>query len=545
MYHNRAYSDVNEALPSLLYMLESEGEEIGSRAGRTLELTHIGITLENPCDREILLPARKANIAAQIAETMWVLAGRDDLEFLSHYLPRALDFSDDGETWRAGYGARLRRWEDHGHPQTIDQWRWLVGHLKEDRASRRAVMSIWDPVVDTAPGTDIPCNNWLSFLSRNGHLDLHVALRSNDVIWGWSGINQFEWSALLEITAGMVGALPGSLHFSTTSFHIYEHHWAKSAKIRDHAHPTSGLLRPSPQFDASVVDRDFDRLEDLMKSWFVIEEMIRNGYCPDGVVEAFTEPMLRSWLRVLQWWWSGDRGYLSALVGTRLEQATHYAVQPPERAKTSDLRISVVTEATRLITQNRSDVVREALKAVGSVRVADVKAEDLPRFRDLLRNPPKPSAFIEEVIRLHNEKDAAYGSSWKRRGEMLGIMANIARKVDRLGNGETADETSADTATDLLVYLAKYAAWLQDESSSDTTATANDVLRKVDLETQGVLRDQTATEEFLRKEFDTLEQAVTSQHHDVKVAVVSNMLHEAYRLARFLGEDDYRGADLD
>jgi hypothetical protein len=58
---------------------------------------------------------------------------------------------------------------------------------------------------------------------------------------------------------------------------------------------------------------------------------------------------------------------------------------------------------------------------------------------------------------------------------MLGIMANIARKIDRLGGGATADETSADTAIDLLVYLAKYRWWLTEEMGHPTPGTGTNI----------------------------------------------------------------------
>lgn len=69
--------------------------------------------------------------------------------------------------------------------------------------------------------------------------------------------------------------------------------------------------------------------------------------------------------------------------------------------------------------------------------------------------------------RLHRAKDAAYGNAWKKRGEVIGVMANIARKVDRLdaviaGAPPTQDESLFDTAADLLVYSLKYQAYLAD-----------------------------------------------------------------------------------
>ena len=75
--------------------------------------------------------------------------------------------------------------------------------------------------------------------------------------------------------------------------------------------------------------------------------------------------------------------------------------------------------------------------------------------------------FREAVARLHRAKDAAYRDAWKRRGEVISILANIARKVDRLGYGldgahATAGESWPDTVADLLVYCLKYQAYLAD-----------------------------------------------------------------------------------
>jgi hypothetical protein len=75
--------------------------------------------------------------------------------------------------------------------------------------------------------------------------------------------------------------------------------------------------------------------------------------------------------------------------------------------------------------------------------------------------------FREAVARLHRAKDAAYQDAWKRRGEVISILANIARKVDRLEYGldgapATPDESWVDTAVDLLVYCLKYQAYLAD-----------------------------------------------------------------------------------
>lgn len=274
------FRNVSTALPKLMDAVLEKGDEVGSRNGRTMELPFTHITLTHPHERYIMTPHRKAALPAQIAETMWILAGRNDIEWLSHYLPRAAEFSDDGKTWRGGYGPRLRDFGGDGiNPLSgngVDQLKHVVELLNNDPVTRRAVIGIYDPVVDTDPGKDIPCNDFIQFMSRLGKLDMHVFIRSNDLMWGWSGINAFEWSALQEIVAGLVGVQVGQLHFSISSLHLYDQHWNKASKIAEAGSAYSVVDATVPfAFHAELADLDL-RIE----RWFEIEERIRTGQLP-------------------------------------------------------------------------------------------------------------------------------------------------------------------------------------------------------------------------------------------------------------------------
>ncbi|GIE90739.1 hypothetical protein Are01nite_72190 [Actinoplanes regularis] len=105
----------------------------------------------------------------------------------------------------------------------------------------------------------------------------------------------------------------------------------------------------------------------------------------------------------------------------------------------------------------------------GTVRL-DLDAQTLTVL-DPGSSPRKESSavttFRAAVSDLHRAKDASYGNSWKRRGEQISIMANIARKVDRLNIVATkleiaVDENTIDTAVDLYVYTLKYLSYLAD-----------------------------------------------------------------------------------
>lgn len=75
------------------------------------------------------------------------------------------------------------------------------------------------------------------------------------------------------------------------------------------------------------------------------------------------------------------------------------------------------------------------------------------------------SEVVEVLDRLHRAKSQAYGDAWRKRGEVLSIFCNIARKYDRLqvgtdGAEATTAETELDTVADLAVYACKYVTWL-------------------------------------------------------------------------------------
>lgn len=81
-------------------------------------------------------------------------------------------------------------------------------------------------------------------------------------------------------------------------------------------------------------------------------------------------------------------------------------------------------------------------------------------------------AIVDLLERLHRHKDAAYGDAWRKRGEVIAIFGNMARKYDRLLVAFTEDRAAAaeplgDTVADLCVYAAKYLTWIADEHPGD------------------------------------------------------------------------------
>lgn len=304
-----AFRNIDTAFVGMLGRLLASGEGAESRNGPTLELVAQTIAIERPTERFLFSSGRNNNPFAAIAETMWVIAGRNDLAYLTPYLRRAPDYSDDGGvTWRAGYGARLRDWAG------VDQVAQTYTALAAAPMSRRAAITLFDPTLDYQDSADIPCNNWLHFLARNGRLDMNVAARSTDIWFGFSAINAFEWSVLQEMMARWLHLKPGVLTFFTSSLHLY----------RDHEERARGVIRiaEAPRnyvgSEARRYDTEWEQAATNMASWMAIEEQLRGGADLDDLTVPFTDPMLLEYIRAIDIFWAFKRGTKPAMLERRI-----------------------------------------------------------------------------------------------------------------------------------------------------------------------------------------------------------------------------------
>ena len=287
------YRNARVAFLGELRGLLTAGSLIEVRGKLTRERIARSITLTSPEERTITVPGRGNSLVAAIAETVWVLAGRSDIAYLTPYLKRAPEFSDDGVSWRAGYGPRLRDWNG------LDQLHQVLNLLENDPTSRQGVMVIFDPDRDWQSSLDIPCNNWLQFLLRDGRLHMLVSVRSNDLWWGFSGINTFEWSVLQTAMAHWLDAQVGEVTYTVGSLHLYERHFELAGKVltSDHLLEQYERVRPSP------FSTPFAEFDGLLSKWFGLESQLRAGEDPLATITSFPDPLLRDFLLAVRAWW--------------------------------------------------------------------------------------------------------------------------------------------------------------------------------------------------------------------------------------------------
>ena len=218
--------NVNGALDALMTCCLSEWPHgdansnwrINSPRGmETIEWRGVYVTeYGNPCERVLFSAARDANPFFHFFEALWILDGRQDVEFLAQFNNRMRDYSDDGIRFHAAYGHRLRK------SNIGDQLIKGIELLNADNATRQVVLTIWDPRQDLGAVTrDLPCNDLLFFKVHEGRLDMTVACRSNDAIWGAYGANAVQFSTIQEFVAAAIGVEVGVYVQVSDSFHIY------------------------------------------------------------------------------------------------------------------------------------------------------------------------------------------------------------------------------------------------------------------------------------------------------------------------------------
>lgn len=284
--------NVNGMLPNAIHAVKEWGVEMPSRNGKTLEFNQpVSSCYLRPTERVLFCPQRDANPFFHFFESLWMLAGRNDLEFPSRFSKNITQFSDDGETLNgSAYG---KRWKDyftlHNQESGLaegDQLSLIVGMLQRNELDRRVVLTMWSPEWDlNSSSKDVPCNLMVVFRTRPNteqnnrpELTMTVYNRSNDIVYGAYGANAVHFSVLLEYVAGLVGLPVGPYWQVSNSLHAYTETevWNRVKDVpfcseTDLYDP--GLVKPYPMFDKEVPAGFWD--QDL---FLFFEDPFCNGF---------------------------------------------------------------------------------------------------------------------------------------------------------------------------------------------------------------------------------------------------------------------------
>lgn len=293
--------NVNEAWDQARALLNQTHTARPSRVGEVWEYPAPVVTeYLHPTERVLFNPQRNPNPFFHLFEALWMLAGRNDVDWVAQFNPRMREFSDDGQTFHGAYGYRWRYAFDldgGAEDDYADQLLKIIRMLKRSPNERRAVLTMWNPIWDLERPEikDIPCNQQVMFKIRDGRLTATVTCRSNDIVWGAYGSNVVHFSMLLEYMAARIGVPVGAMWVLSDSWHAYTERWeALGGKDPQHSQDyyDSGEVRPYP-----LVEEEAFWDEDL-KWWLEWSDTLetkdvyqyRNSFFP-----LVATPMLNAW----------------------------------------------------------------------------------------------------------------------------------------------------------------------------------------------------------------------------------------------------------
>lgn len=293
------YRNVNAAFVGLVRLIDDGQLPVcrrASRYGPVMQVQEpVTLTYLHPRERVLLNSARDANPFFHLYESLWMLAGRNDVSSLKFYNGRMPEFSDNGHTFNGAYGHRWRYatrtapvtfidgYGGGGHKERVDQLDVLVKHLQANPDSRRAVLQMWnveDDLIRIDDSRDVCCNLSVVFklcdepaeldpksaVSQNTApvppprrvLDVMVFNRSNDLVWGMLGANVVQFSVLQEYVAARLGAGVGRYHHVTADLHAYLATWKPDAWLAaEDAH--HGLTPENQPFPLVTNPEAFER----------------------------------------------------------------------------------------------------------------------------------------------------------------------------------------------------------------------------------------------------------------------------------------------
>jgi len=169
-----------------------------------------------------LVTTKKLHLRSIIVELLWFLRGDTNVRWLQERKVSIWDeWADEAGDLGPVYGKQWRNWEtaDGRH---IDQIRDLIELLRRDPASRRQIVTAWNPG-EIGRMALAPCHCLFQTQVAAGRLNLQLYQRSADLFLGVP-FNIASYALLTHLLARTIGLEPGTFVWTGGDVHLYSNH---------------------------------------------------------------------------------------------------------------------------------------------------------------------------------------------------------------------------------------------------------------------------------------------------------------------------------
>lgn len=216
------FNPADEAYFNVIDTIAKYGEEHSDRTGVGTKRIFGAMFKFDLMESFPIITCKKASFTNTLSELVWFINGGDNINNLPDKVKRWWEpfcINDEGSI-----GPMYNRQLTNFNGQGLNQLNNLINKIKNDKTSRRLVMTTYNPL-ETDQGGLYVCHGCFTQLSisNDGRLHMSTTQRSADV-----GIGiQHNWIsyALLQIMICILtGYTPGILTYFVNDLHIYNNH---------------------------------------------------------------------------------------------------------------------------------------------------------------------------------------------------------------------------------------------------------------------------------------------------------------------------------
>ena len=205
------FRDANEVFKYYKWQIQEYGVDFDD----TRALFNVGFYIEKPMSNLIEDQDRNWKWDYAEAEWQWYLTGLPNIKMLGEIYGKV------PEIWKRMANEEGYVNSNYGYQwQRNDQIDKVIELLKSNPRTRQATISIYDGKEIDKYEFDTPCTYAVQFTILNGHLNMCVTMRSNDLWYGFCN-DQYCFSKIQELVATEIGLPIGTYYHFAHNLHLY------------------------------------------------------------------------------------------------------------------------------------------------------------------------------------------------------------------------------------------------------------------------------------------------------------------------------------
>ncbi|MEM9281064.1 MAG: thymidylate synthase [Verrucomicrobiota bacterium] len=219
------------------------------------------------------LTTKKLHLRSIIHELLWFLNGDTNIRYLNEHGVTIWDeWADDDGNLGPVYGKQWRSWSVGDRGETIDQLARVIDSIRNNPASRRHIVSAWNPA-DVEEMALPPCHTMFQFYvdTTAGELSCQLYQRSADLFLGVP-FNIASYALLTMMTAQVCDLKPGEFVHTYGDLHLYQNHLDQAREQLTREPRSLPVMKINPEV------RQIDR--------FKFEDFELVGYDPHPTIKA-------------------------------------------------------------------------------------------------------------------------------------------------------------------------------------------------------------------------------------------------------------------